>query len=166
MALLGVFLVWRGPLLSLVYSNLGAVHQSQAELSVYRWPESWTQDEVRRRVDLRQPLAEFERALALDPQNATANRRLGMIALSRGEYEEALGYLEAAYAAEPESVTNRQLLGEAYLTSGRLAEGQALWDTVSNEHGQLDMRVSWYWHIGDVEREKWMRQAISDHPGK
>ncbi|MGD9049440.1 MAG: O-antigen ligase family protein, partial [Anaerolineae bacterium] len=71
--LLGLALVWREPILSLVYSNLGAVHQSQAELGVYSWPEWPIQDAVRREVDLGQPVAEFERALALDPRNATAN---------------------------------------------------------------------------------------------
>ena len=152
-------LVWGGPALSLIHSNLGAVRQSQAELSVYSWPEWPVQDAVRRAVDLDRPVAEYERALALDPGNATANRRLGMIELSLGEYEDALRHLEAAYAAEPESVTTRQLLGEALIVNGRLDEGRALWATVSNDQGQLDLRAFWYRHIGDAERAEWIRQA-------
>jgi putative inorganic carbon (HCO3(-)) transporter len=159
--LLAVAVVWRGPLLSRVASNLGAVHQSQAELRQYSWPEWPIQDELRRHIDLGQVVAEFERALELDPGNATANRRLGMIALSLGQYEPALGYLEAAFAAEPWCQTTQQLLGEAYLANGRLEEGRALWSGVSNEQSQLDIRVWWYGHIGEEERAKWMRQAAA-----
>jgi O-antigen ligase len=157
--LLVMAFVWRDPLFSRLASNLGVIHQSQAELGVYSWPEWPIQDEVRRQVNLEQPVAEFEQALALDPRNATANRRLGMIELSLGDYEAALGHLEAAYAAEPWSHTTRQLLGEAYLANGRLEEGRALWDGLSNAQQQLDHRVWWYQYIGDTERAEWMRQA-------
>jgi hypothetical protein len=157
-------LVWRGPILSLFYSNLGAVHQSQAELSVYRWPEWPIQDAVRREVDLSRPVAEFERALAFNPRNAAANRRLGMIELSMGEYEGALAHLEAAYAVESGSMTTRQLYGEALIVNGRVDEGRALWAGVSNAHPQLDNRAWWYRHIGEAERAEWIEQAASDHP--
>lgn len=149
---------WR-PLLSSIYSNLGAVYQSQTELSVYAWPEWPVQDAVRRAVDLSQPIAEFERALSLHSQNATANRRLGMIELSLGKYKDALHHLQAAYAAEPKSATARQLLGEALIANGQVDEGQALWTEVSNTEGQLTLRVFWYRHINDTERAEWMQQA-------
>jgi len=145
--------------LSLVASNLGAVHQSQAELSVYSWPEWPVQDEVRRKVDLSQPIAEFNKALAWDPQNSTANRRLGMIELSLGQYEDALRHLRAAYAMESTSVTTRQLLGEALIVNGYVDEGQALWDGVNKEQQQLELRAFWYEHIGDGERATRLRQA-------
>jgi hypothetical protein len=155
-------LVGRGPLLSLVYSNLGALHQTQTELSVYDWPEWPLQDAVRLDQDLSQPVAEFQRALQFDPGNPTANRRLGMIALSLGQYEDALGYLEAAYAREPRSSTTRQLLGEAYIVNGRLEKGQRLWAGLRNEVGQLRNRVFWYDHIGDEQRAEWIRQAAGE----
>lgn len=159
--LLGVAAFWRGPLLSLAFSNLGAIHQSQAELSVYRWPEWPIQDEVRRLVNLDRPLLEFERALSLNPRNGTANRRLGMIELALSRYPAALRHLEAARAAEPRSEATQQLLGEAYLANGRLEEGQELWAGVSNDQRQLDLRVWWYQHIGDAQRAEWMAQAAA-----
>jgi hypothetical protein len=162
--LLGLVLVWRDPILSLVYSNLGAVDQGQAELGVYSWPEWPIQDAVRREVDLGQPVAEFEQALALDPRNAAANRRLGMIELSRGEYEDALAHLAAAYAVEPGSVTTRQLYGEALVVNGQVDEGRALWEGVSNEEHQLDIRAWWYGHIGETERAEWIERAARGHP--
>jgi tetratricopeptide (TPR) repeat protein len=159
---LALALVWQSSLLSLIYSNLGAVHQSQTELAVYTWPEWPIQDAVRREVDLDQPVAEFERALELQPGNVTANRRLGMIELSMGDYEDALGHLEAAHVAEPWNDINRRLLGEALIVNGRLQEGAALWAGVSNEQRQLEARAYWYEQIGDAERAAWIRQAIAD----
>ena len=156
---LGLALLWPGRTLSMVHSNLGSVYQSQAELSLYSWPEWPLQDEVRRQVDLSRPVSEFERALILNPRNATANRRLAMIELSLGQYEDALAHLEAAYAAEPGAVTTRQLLGEALIVNGRVEEGKALWADVNREQGQLDARIFWYKHIGDAERAAWIEQA-------
>jgi O-antigen ligase len=158
--LLGVALIWRKPLLSRLYSNLGAVHQSQAELTVYSWPEYHLQDEVRRTIDLGVPVGEFEIALALNPANGTANRRLGMIDLAQGRYDLALTHLEAAYASEPGSEVTRSLLAEAYVANGRLQEGMSMFASVGNAGGRLAARVYWYAYIGDGERHEWMRQAI------
>jgi hypothetical protein len=157
--LLLVALLGRNWVLSRVYSNLGAMHQSRAELSVYSWPEWPIQDEVRRQVNLSRPVAELERSLAFDPGNATANRRLGMIELALRRYEDALRHLEAAYAAEPGSNTARQLYGEALIANGRVDEGRTLWAEVSNEQNQLGIRAWWYGHIGDTERAEWMQES-------
>ncbi len=156
---LTVVLVGPRALLAQIYANLGAVHQGQAELGLYSWPEWPVQDAVRRSVNLARPVGEFERALALSPGNGTANRRLGTIELSLGEYEDALRHLQAAYAAEPWSVTTRQLLGEALVVNGHLEEGRALWAEVNNEQKQLDLRVFWYGFIGDARREAGVRYA-------
>lgn len=164
LALLVLALVARRPLLSRAASNLGAVRQGQAELTPYSWPEWPIQDEVRRVVDLRRPIALLEWALAQDARNATANRRLGMIELSLGLYPQALAHLQAAYAAEPGSNTVRQLLGEALIANGRVDEGRALWSTVRRSEGQLDARIFWYSHIGDAERAEWMSEAAGDGP--
>lgn len=160
--LLLLAVVSRRPFLSLFYSNLGAVHQSQTELGPYTWPEWPIQDAVRRARDLSQPIAEFERALDLRQENATANRRLGMIELSLGEYEAALNHLQRAYVAEPGSATTRQLLGEALIANGQGAEGQALWSLASNDQGQLDLRVFWYRLMGEEERADWLQQAVGE----
>jgi tetratricopeptide (TPR) repeat protein len=160
---LAVVLAGPTALLAHFHANLGAVYQSRAELSVYSWPEWWGLDEVRRAVDLGPAVAEFERALALDPANGTANRRLGTIELSLGQYEDALDHLQAAYATEGWSVTTRQLLGEALIVNGRVDEGRALWADVNNEQRQLVYRAEWYGHIGEPEREAAIRQAAAGY---
>jgi tetratricopeptide (TPR) repeat protein len=156
---LGASLLQPRTLISRVYSNLGSVHQSQAELGVYSWPEWAVQDEIRNRVDLDRTIAEFEQALEWDPWNATANRRLAMIELSQGRYRDALRHLELAFEREPVNLTTRQLLGEALIVNGREAEGRAQWQGLSNEQSQLNLRAFWYEHIGDSERAEWIRRA-------
>jgi hypothetical protein len=138
-----VIFSWR-PILSLLNSNLAAVRQGQAELSVYSWPDWPIQDAVRRDVDLQPAIAGYEKALSLNPGNAVARRRLGQIKLSLGEYEEALRHLEVAYSQASWDNATRQLLGEAYLMTGRIDEGVELWSRTNNEQGQLALRSAWY----------------------
>ena len=149
--LLATVLLWH-PFLSLVYSNLAAIQQSRAELSVYRWPEWPIQDAVRREIDLGEPAANFKRALELNPQSAAANRRLGQIELSLGAYEAALHHLQAAYGEMPWNNGTRQLYGEALIVTGSVEKGARLWSGVWTGQGQLAARIFWYQHIGDQER--------------
>lgn len=150
---------WRQPLVALVWRNLAAVQQSQAELSLYRWPAWPLQDAVRRAVDLSQPIASYQRSLNLAPTSASANRRLGQIELSLGQYEAALAHLQAAYLAAPAHNATRQLLGEAYIANGQLAAGARLWQEINNDQGQLALRTFWYEYLGDAQRLAWIRQA-------
>jgi hypothetical protein len=157
----GALLVAALPALRAAWSaNLGAVEQSRAELAVYSWPEWRLQDEVRRQLDLSRAIGHFEQALALDAGNFSANRRLGQIALSLGDYEAALEYLQRAYAAMPGDNATRQLYGEALIANGQLAEGARLWQTVNQEQGQLQARLFWYEYIGDEERLAAVRSAL------
>lgn len=141
--LLVVLLLWARPLRSLFYSNLATVQQSRAELSHYQWPDWPIQDAVRREIDLSSPIANYEQALALNSNNATANRRLGQIELSLGDYEEALSHLLAAYEMTPWDNATRQLLGEAYIVNGQVDDGAALWAGVNNAQDQLQIRAFW-----------------------
>jgi O-antigen ligase len=160
LGLVAATLIWQRPILSVVFANFGAVQQTQIELKQYSWPEWSIQDEVRRQADLGRPIRTFQRALAYDPHNATANRRLGMIALSRADYAEALEHLRAAYARTPGDNATRELLGEAYIVNGHVDEGVALWTGVNNVQGQLDIRAWWYSQIGDVQRFAWVQDAV------
>ena len=135
-------------------SNLGALAQTRAELAVYRWPDWPSQDALRRssEIDLTPALARYRAALAKNPTDVTANRRLGQIELSVGEYESARGHLEAAYAVAPDQRATRQLLGESYAVTGDIEQAAALWRTVDTSQGQLDIRQWWYEYIGEPQR--------------
>lgn len=126
-------------------ANLGVVAQTQAELFLYTWPEWPIQDALRRSpvVDLAPAIARYQAALAVDGANATANRRLGQIALSQGDRAQARRWLEAAYARQPEHQATRLLLGEVYALDGEPAQAVALWRTLDLSMGQLDGRRWW-----------------------
>lgn len=146
-------------------ANLAAVAQTRAELSVYRWPEWFLQDALRRHVlgspppvDLGSAVDRYYVALALDPGNATANRRLGQIELSWGEYEAARIHLEAAYRAAPGQQAVRFLLGEVLAVAGQADAAAALWRTVGEPAwrngtgaGVYALRQAWYGVIGEPE---------------
>jgi tetratricopeptide (TPR) repeat protein len=117
---------------------------------------------VRREVDLDAAVASYERSLGLNPGNGSANRRLGMIELSLGEYGNARDHLAAAYAREPWSQATQQLYGEALAANGQVAEGQELWAGVEGGQNQLQGRIFWYEYIGDNDRAAWMRQAAGE----
>ncbi len=134
-------------------ANMGAVAQGRAELGVYEWPKWPIQDALRRsaEVDLAPAVARFEAALALNPANVTANRRLGQIALSRGEEAAARQHLEAAAAAAPDQHATRLLLGESYAIAGEIDRAAALWRGLDLSQGQIPLREWWYAHLGQPD---------------
>jgi hypothetical protein len=147
---------------AVLQANLGAVAQTRAELGVYEWPEWPIQDDLRRspQVDLGPALTRYQAALARNVANVTANRRLGQIELSRGDYESARRHLEAAYSAAPGQRVTRQLLGESYAIAGDSERAAQLWQTLELSESQLQIRAWWYEHIGESERAVDMRRAI------
>jgi len=132
-------------------------------LSVYRWPQWPVQDAVRRSpdVNLAPAIAHYRAALALDPANVTANRRLGQIELSLGQYQAARRHLEAAYAAAPSQRATRQLLGESYALAGEIERAAALWQTIDVSQGQLRLRQRWYDHIGELQQGARLARAVA-----
>jgi putative inorganic carbon (HCO3(-)) transporter len=143
------------------HANQGAVRQTQAELSIYRWPAWPMQDALRRsdQIDLKPAQAEYYRALASAPMNVTANRRLGQIALARGEYDSGCQFLERAYAAAPTQLTTKQLMGECYAINGQVEEAAILWREFGFDLERFELRRWWYWSIGETEAAKRIHAA-------
>ena len=144
------------------YANLGAVAQTRVELSVYHWPEWGWQDQVRRLPagNLEPALGFLQAALAEDAENLTALRRLGQIALSRGEYSLAQRFLLAAYLAHPQDRMVRQLLGECYALDGALSDAAQMWQSIDVTHDQLGLRQAWYKALGNSRYQQRMQEAI------
>ena len=146
-------------------ANLGAVLQARAELAHYSWPAVPIQDALRRdpAIDLSPAIARFDAALALDPGNATANRRLGQIVLARGDYGAAKAHFETALATAPAHRAARQLLGELRAVSGDLQGARCLWQGLDLSQGQLDSRRFWYDLTGDTAKSAAI-SAAQDQP--
>jgi hypothetical protein len=147
-----------------VEANLGAIAQTQAELSVYHWPEWPFQDAVRRspKVNLAPAIAHYQAALALDPANVTANRRLGQIELSLAQYDSACRHLQTAYATAPSQRANRQFAGECFALGSDIKQAAMLWETIDTGQQQLKLREWWYTYFaGDQERAAQIVQAAA-----
>jgi O-antigen ligase len=147
-----------------VEANLGALLQTRAELAQYQWPETPIQDELRRpgHSDLIAAEAHFQAALALDPANVVANRRLGQIELAREQYETACARLTVAYQAAPQQRATRQLLGECKAITGQSDEAAALWKTIDVSQSQLNVRHWWYdEYLQDHERASQLQAAMN-----
>ena len=167
------------PVRSQFQANLGALSQTQAELSVYEWPTWPIQDALRRAqanggaanepgattngtgtaIDLGPATGHYQAALAIDPYNEVASRRLGQIELSRGNYPAAGELLTTAYYNDYTNRAARQLYGEWLAIEGRTEEARRVWRTVDVSAGQLDGRVWWYENIGEPDKAEAVRAA-------
>lgn len=167
------------PVRSQFQANLGALSQTQAELSVYEWPTWPIQDALRRApgnggmlnepgattngtgtaIDLGPAIGHYQAALAIDPYNEVASRRLGQIELSQGNYPAAGELLTTAYYNDYTNRAARQLYGEWLAIEGRTEEARRVWRTVDVSAGQLDGRVWWYENIGEPDKAEAVRAA-------
>jgi tetratricopeptide (TPR) repeat protein len=136
-------------------ANLGAVDQSARELSLYEWPTWGIQDQLRRSpaVDLSGAIARYTATLALDPDNVTAYRRLGQIALSRGDITAAQEYLTEAYERAPQERATRLMLGEVLALQGQPEQAAELWRTVDTAEGELKAREWWIGQVGTPQQQ-------------
>ena len=87
---LAAVLAWRAPVRAAWEANLGAVAEARARLGTSPSADG-----------LGAARAHFDRAIALDPAQITAHRRLGVIATEEGDFEAAVPHLAAAWRADP-----------------------------------------------------------------
>jgi O-antigen ligase len=132
---------WHRPLAAAWYANLGAVHLAAYELRDFptgKWTETWNETELAKVEDL------FVRAEALNPKNRTAHHRLGLIAMSRRDFETAQTHLEVAYHLDPGHRGVRKVLGYCYVWNGHQREALEILKDIP-EAGS-EMRVyTWWW---------------------
>jgi tetratricopeptide (TPR) repeat protein len=74
--------------------------------------------------------AQFEAALAADPEDASALQYLGLIARARRDAEAAVGYLRRAAAADPDDPAIQEDLAGALLSAGRSGEAREVLKTL------------------------------------
>ena len=124
--------------------NQAALDQQKAELRIYRFQRNGMQDAVRRDLNLQPEIAEYEAALLIDPANATAHRRLGQIALAKGNLDSACAHFRAAWAGNPANRAARQYMGECAALDGDATAAAEFWRSVDLAQGQLQLRYAWY----------------------
>ena len=76
-------------------------------------------------------IAEYERALALNPRRLDAPNSLAVLAAERGDWEQAVTRYRQALEIDPGFVDLRRSLGEALLALGRREEARREWMTAA-----------------------------------
>ncbi|MCO6449746.1 MAG: O-antigen ligase family protein [Caldilineales bacterium] len=150
-------------------ADLGAVAQTRWELANYAWPDFPNQDALRRSdpAQLAPAIAYYRSALSLNPASSSANRRLGQVELSLGDYDAAHRHLQAAYRTAPRQQATRLLLGESYAIAGDIDPALNLWRTLNARFWWDDNWVGWqtlagrqWWH------EHLAQSGISDETNR
>jgi tetratricopeptide (TPR) repeat protein len=144
-------LFWR-PLLSIWYANLGAVYQTRSDLS----PQM---DDFEREVASDQAIAYFAKAMDLEPNQAVANRRFGLMALDKQVFDVAVAYLERAYRQEPHNQATLKGLGLAYLWTGQLDRAGNLLGQIDDQEEIIEELGTWQWWWGTQERDDLSQNA-------
>jgi predicted negative regulator of RcsB-dependent stress response len=154
---------WR-PLLAQGYAGLGAMRQARVELARYEFGQTpgFVMESVRQEEDLEAIIALFQRAIALDAGNATAQQRLTEIYLSRGEYDTAFHHIDAAWVAGHRDSVTRLLRGDALVALGRIEEAVQViagltWAQVRMEGQALDR----YWANDDFMRASYAWRTVA-----
>ncbi|OGO29809.1 MAG: hypothetical protein A2Z16_15065 [Chloroflexi bacterium RBG_16_54_18] len=142
-------------LLSLWYSNIGAVMQSRVELASFdpAQPEQSGLDGIRQTADLLGAESAFEKALQWNSTNRTSLQRLAQIYLSRGKYTEALSSMRTAWEAGYQDEITRFLYSDALVAGGQLEEAASILGGLSWAGYRLHYQAWYrYWLTQDYAR--------------
>ena len=125
------------------YANLGAVQMSQAELKNFPTGQWATSDMVHR---LEAAESTLQAALQYDPQNQTANYRLGLISMLRQDFTTAAANLETAHQEAPNHRGIIKSLGYSYVWLGEMDKAQTLLDWIPEAQDEMKVYI-WWWGI-------------------
>lgn len=135
----GIFVTRRNQVLAQWNANLGALAQAKLELPQIAFPHP-TPNEVRRATDLTRAQEIFVRALRADANNRVGNARLGIIALDRAEFQNAIEFLERAYAQDKNNRAVVKALGYAYVWTNQLDRAKPLLKQINE--AQIEMHYA------------------------
>ncbi len=133
------------PLRALWAANQGAVDETHAELAPGL-------DETRRAELRESAIQHYQAALALDPGQPNASRRLGNLYVALERYDEAVPLLERAAAAEPEYPGAVKGLGLAYVWVGRTEDAARTLARLDNRRDIVNELYTWSAFQGEQNR--------------
>jgi len=136
--------LWAGgakKLQAIWHSNLGAVQLAQAELDGFP-DKGWVGDEILPKLGKAD--ASLHSSLQLDPDNRTANHRLGLVYMFQRDFESASIHLKRAYDQVPDHRGIIKSLGYCYLWLGEFDKAWFLLAQISEAPEELDV-YTWWW---------------------
>lgn len=128
-------------------ANLAAVRLAQTELAGWDG-DGWTEIHDQQVED--EILSELKAVLRLDPTQVTALYRIGHIALSRMDFEQALIYLNDAHNLDPTHRGITKQLGYALLWAGDIEQGIMYLQCFPEAQDELTT-YSWWWETQDED---------------
>ncbi|MBU2609719.1 MAG: O-antigen ligase family protein [Chloroflexi bacterium] len=132
---------FRQPILAGWYADLGAVTMARVELA--GWPTGKWEDGSR--VAALEPAeVYFSQALAIDLHQRTALHRLGLIAMSRRDFDAAVAYLDIAFQMAPQNQGIRKTLGYSEVWTGQYQRAAELLADIPEAGSELSVYV-WWW---------------------
>lgn len=141
-AVLGLLaLLFYRPLWAAFEANIGAVMMAQVELA--DWPSNQWAD-GRSLPQLVPAIAHLQKAVALDPHNASALYRLGLVHMLAREYETAVPLLQQAYARQPTHRGIQKALGFSEVWLGEYERASFLLGPLPETEKEL-RTYAWWW---------------------
>ncbi len=123
------------------YANVGAVHLAKVELVGFP-TDQWVAPSLYPELDTAQ--SSLHSALQADPTNRTANHRLGLISMLRGDFLTACAYLESAYEEAPTHRGITKSLGYCYAWLGDREKAPVFLKDIPEALAELDAYI-WWW---------------------
>ena len=137
-----ILLLVNWPTLSAAWqANLGAVQMAKIELKNFP-TQTWEEGTLAQ--DLAPVESQFRQALLLNPEQKTANYRMGRIAMLRHDFAEAAAFLSKAHQVDPTHRGITKLLGLSYTWSGQFEQAIPLLSQIPGVSQELGV-YAWWW---------------------
>ena len=163
LGLIVVLVTNRHTYLSTWYANLGAVQMSKIELSGFpsdQWADGTALLELHPAIEM------FRLALDYNPNNRTANHRLGLIAMFGRDYSTAISYLDKANQLDPNHRGILKTLGYSYVWSGEFDLALPYLEDIPEAKKEMRAYI-WWWQSqgrGDLANHAFDMVVELDQP--
>lgn len=140
------------------YANLGAVQMAKVELKGFP-TNQWTDPAIVPQLD--QADATLHSALQLDQDNQTANHRLGLLSMLRGDFTAGAVFLEKAHAEAPNHRGISKSLGYCYVWLGDTEKALPMLSQIPETNEELEVYVWWLGEHGQPDLAEKAAQFLS-----
>ena len=135
------FFAFDRPMRSTWFSNLGAVQMDQYQLADY---PSGKWDNGQDSGGLEPAEISLTQALRINPDNRTAQHRMGLIAFLHQDFPAAVGHLERAYELDPGHRGIRKVLGYSYAWDGKLDQSVSMLADIPEAEEEMKVYIHWW----------------------
>jgi O-antigen ligase len=150
-------IIFRRPILSAWYTDLGSVEMAKVELSDFPtgiWDEG-------QHADLLSPAESlFNRALIYEPTNPRANYRLGLIAMLHRDFPIAVSHLEIAHHGDMYHRGMLKALGFSYLWNGQIEAALPLLSLIPESDYEVGNYTYWWSELNRPDLTAYAEQYL------